>query len=149
MRMRKLKWVLLLFIVVALFAGCDVWISFWGSGNGNTLEVQAFMSSTLADFYGGDRLQAIIYRYNGSSYYAVDRTTAFFGVRSLDASFWGLSDGDYFVSVWKDSDGDDLPDYGAEYGVTTAPFTINQDLVLVIQTDSDWKADGSPAVSHP
>jgi len=149
--MRKLKWVLLLFVVVALFASCDVWISFWGSGlSGSSLSLKASMSSTYVNpFYSSDRLEAIIYKDSGGTYYQVSRAYGYFGSRSLDTTFSGLEDGDYFLTVWRDSDYDNYPDYNSENGVTTGTFYVSGDLTLIIQTDSDWQTDGSAFVTHP
>lgn len=140
--MRKLKWVLLLFIVVALFAGCDVWISFWGSSAGISVDVYADASSL--GVASDEVLRATLYRRNSSGFYDYyDQLTGISGYEWLNDSFSYLSAGTYKVTVYRDrlyTPNVGSPDFGTERGQTTLGFVLDSrdNYASVSVTGSAW-----------
>jgi len=152
--MRKLKWVLLLFVVVALFASCDVWISFWGSSGDNEIDLSATFPTSI-DL--GKAIYARLYVQSGSNLYLVESIRGSYGDNSISYTFNNLVDGTYWVCVWYDSIANGLPDWhyqsSSESGETRGPITLGISqrtaYVTLYPTTSSWSEDGYLDIVYP
>ncbi len=144
----KLLRILGVFLVLSLFAGCEVWISFWGSAD----EDRSIQLDVTYPYGSVDELRATLYQEIGGGYSPVKSITA--GVSTtLTTTFEDLSDDVYKVVVWNDlgSPGDNQPGFGSEVGFTTGPIELFlfSEYTVDATTSSEWQQDGSVSVTVP
>ena len=152
----KLLRVLIIFLAITLFAGCEVWISFWGDADGDrNIYVRADYTS-VGSIGTGDYLRASLFRRDGGTYSFVGRINAPLESEVLIGGFTGLPVGQYKVAIWNDSNGDGNPGYAGiivpeEPGVTVGPIDISAfvDYTVVVDSFQDWTQDGSASVTAP
>ncbi len=152
----KLLRVLIIFLAITLFAGCEVWISFWGDADGDRNIYVRADASTAGVVGGSDAVMAALYRKDGSSFTPVGKISAIDGAVRLNGAFLGVPSAEYKVSVWIDEDGDDAPDFKGvpgtpENGVTSSIIDMRGfiDYTIVIDSAADWVADGDVLVTLP
>lgn len=145
----KLLRILGVFLVLALFSGCEVWISFWGAAD----EERSILVDVEYPYGSTGRVRARLYQRIGSSYTLVDSKTAG-DSKTLVTAFEGLSGDTYKVMVWHDAVDDDTPDFDgidAEPGFTTDPIELFlfSEYTVEANTSTEWQQDGSQFVTPP
>ena len=143
----KLLRVLIIFLAITLFAGCEVWISFWGDANqARSIQVEVSYPYNLSDL--GGELTVALYKRIGSSYQEI-RTEDAGSSSSLTYTFEDLDYGTYKVSVWDDEDLDTFPNDTDEEGFTTDPIDLALFSQYTVSADSssEWQQDGAYLVT--
>ena len=135
------------FLAISLFAGCEVWISFWGdAGSERQINLDIFWpySGAPTDF------RAALYQNIGGSYVPINTVSAASST-TLTSTFDGLSSDTYKVVVWDDTLGNDSPDFNVERGFTTDPIDLFlfTEFTVEADTDPEWRQDGQVAVTNP
>jgi hypothetical protein len=150
----KLLRILGVFLAITLFAGCEVWISFWGDADGSR-DIFVQVSYPYAESIGdGEYIYAKLYQRISGVYQNTATLRGADGAESLSGEFQNLSSGLFKVTVWKDESAGgtpEFPNYGAEDGFTTNPIDLSAfvDYTVYATTESAWKQDGTRKVTAP
>ena len=144
----KLLRILGVFLVLALFSGCEVWISFWGAAEEDrSIKLELIYPSS----YGSPNvLRWIVYENVGGTYSPVRSDEGGSGNAALFTTIEGLRGATYKFSVWNDGNGNDNPD-PSEQGFTTGPIELFlfSEYTVEANTTTEWQQDGSPFVTPP
>ena len=148
----KLLRVLIIFLAITLFAGCEVWISFWGDADGSR-DIFVQVSYPYADDVGSSEyIRARLYQRISGVYQSIETLSAAESAESFSAEFQNLPSGLYKVTVWKDtSTNPGSPNYGDEDGFTTDAIDLSAfvDYTVYATTTDAWQQDGTKSVTAP
>ena len=149
----KLLRVLIIFLAITLFAGCEVWISFWGDADGSR-DIFVQVSYPYAESVDpGEYIYAKLYQRISGVYQNTATLSGAAGAESFTGEFQNLPSGLFKVTVWKDStEGTaEFPNYGLEDGFTTDAIDLSAfvDYTVYATTTDAWQQDGTKSVTAP